>query len=479
MRAILISILVASVLLGRGLEVSALAAVMNEGDDPRFGVIDDFLAGLAQNGFSGGVLVSDGRHVFNKCYGMADRENKIPCDAHTVFETGSVTKQFTGAAILKLEMQGKLSVTDTIDKYLKGVPDDKKSITLHHLLTHSSGFPGDIGRDYEPLERDAFLERAMKTPLRSKPGEKYEYSNAGYSILSAIIEIVSKQTYEQYLNKNLFTPAGMTQTGYKLPKWDLAKLAVGYEGAQRWGKMTEKPWGKDGPYWNLLGNGGILSTTGDMYKWHLALLGDKILNRAAKEKYYKRHIEEGVGAGTYYGYGWALFPTPRNTTLITHNGGNGVYFCDVLRYVEEGVTVIVFTNAARGEYEDLGQELAKVFFKPGYKPVLEFEKTTSAPTLDGHPDRQLIEGFLKVISTGDPAEITAFVNANFSPGFIARVPIDQRLQNLTKRGSQIKGAEITSVEVTGNRTVISFKDRVLKIGIIIGDGKIGGLGFVE
>lgn len=459
------------------ISLSPRAGAAAVSDNPKFAVIDDFLSGLAQKGFSGGVLVSDGKNVFNKCYGMADRENKIPCDENTVFETGSVTKQFTGAAILKLEMQGKLSVTDTIDKYLKGVPDDKRSITLHHLLTHSSGFPGEIGGDYVPLERDAFLEKAFRTPLRSKPGDKYEYSNVGYSILSAIIEIVSKQTYEQYLNKNLFTPAGMTQTGYRLPKWDQAKLAVGYEGTKRWGKMTEKPWGKDGPYWNLLGNGGILSTTGDMYKWHLALLGDKVLNKAAKEKYYKRHIEEGAGAGTYYGYGWALFPTPRNTTLITHNGGNGIYFCDVLRYVEEGLTIILFTNAARGEYEDLGQEIAKVFFRPDYKPVIEFEKTF--PTLDGHPDRQLIEAFLKVIAGGDPGEITAFVNANFSTAFINRVPIDQRLQNLTKRGGQIKGAEISGVSVSGNRTLVSFKDRALKIGIIIADGKIGGLGFIE
>lgn len=442
-------------------------------DSKKFAIIDEFLTQISQQGFSGSVLVSDGINVFNKGYGLADRENKIEVDENTVFTVGSVTKQFTGAAILKLEMQGKLSVNETIDKYLKDVPADKKSITLHHLLTHSSGLPPEFGGDYDVLERDGFLEKTWKTPLLSKPGEKYEYSNIGYSVLSAIIEIVSKQTYEQYLNENLFVPAKMTQTGYRFPKWKAEQLSVGYRGENRWGKSTEKPWGKTGPYWNLLGNGGILSTTGDLYKWHQALLGDEILNKEAKEKYYKRHIEEG--AGTFYGYGWALFPTPRNTTLITHNGGNGIFFCDFLRYVDEKVTIIMFTNSMRHEFQTIPREIAGVFFRPDYKPSLNLNPAQTISSLDTHPNGKMLGEFFKIISSGNKEEIEKFIKENFEAHFL-KAAMERHLTVLTKVGNDIKNAEIDKIRVNGERTFISYKNMPLKLTIIIENGKIGGLG---
>ena len=342
-----------------------------ESSSEKMELIDDFLVKLNQNGFSGSVLVSDGKELFNKCYGLANRENNISCSKNTIFDIGSVTKQFTAAAILKLEMQGKLSVNDRIEKYFTNIPKDKKVITIHQLLTHSAGFPPAIGRDYEKLERDAFLARAFKTKLNSKPGSKYDYSNVGYSVLAAIIEKASGKSYERFLHDNLFVPAKMHATGYTLPKWKQEQIAVGYRGKKRWGKPTEKAWGKASPYWNLLGNGGILSTTADLYKWHKALLTDDILSKNAKAKYYKRHIEEGEGAGTYYGYGWALFPTPRKTTLITHNGGNGIFFCDFLRYTSEKITIILLSNSMRREFERIPREIAKTLLVKDYKPAIK------------------------------------------------------------------------------------------------------------
>ncbi|MCB1024728.1 MAG: beta-lactamase family protein [Acidobacteria bacterium] len=356
-------------------------------------VIDDFLTGLSKNGFSGSVLVSDGKSVFNHCYGMADRENSVSCNEHTAYDIGSVTKQFTGAAILKLEMQGKLSVGDRIDKFFSGAPDDKKAITIHQLLTHSSGFPSAIGDDYEVLDKEAFLEKAFKTKLNFKPGEKYDYSNVGYSVLAAIIEKVSGEPYEKFLHDNLFEPAGMKETGYTIPQWKPEQIAVGYNGDRKWGRPTEKKWDRTAPYWNLLGNGGILSTTDDLYKWHRALLTDKILDKAAKAKYYKRHIEEGENAGTYYGYGWALFPTPRNTTLITHNGGNGTFYCDFLRYTEEKVTIILLSNSMRREFRAIPMKIAKSLFSKDYKPEIELRTANpSAISLKDHPEADLIRG---------------------------------------------------------------------------------------
>lgn len=140
----------------------------------------------------------------------------------------------------------------------------------------------------------------METPLNSKPGERYDYSNVGFSILTAIIEMKSGMNYEQFLQKYLFQPAGMKITGYVMPDWKDQTIATGYRGAKLWGKSNEKPWAADGPYWNLKGNGGILSNVEEMYLWHKALLTDKVLNDAAKAKLYGRHVKEGPDAKTLW-----------------------------------------------------------------------------------------------------------------------------------------------------------------------------------
>ena len=299
---------------------------------------------LQASGFKGNVLVANkGEIVLRKGYALSDRERGVPFSPESVFSIGSVTKQFTAAAILKLEMQGKLKVEDPIAKYLPGVPDDKRGITIHHLLTHSSGLESDFAGDYEAVERDDYVKRVLGSKLRSKPGEGYNYSNAGYSLLGAIVEIVSAQSYETYLRTNLFLPAGMKETGYKLPQWDNSRIAVGYQAGKRWGKSTEKPWAKDGPYWALRANGGILSTVDDMYRWDRALRGDSILSTAAKEKMYTRHIREG-GQDSWYGYGWAVSDAASGGRLIAHNGGNGVFYFDFLRFVDEDLVVILATN---------------------------------------------------------------------------------------------------------------------------------------
>jgi CubicO group peptidase (beta-lactamase class C family) len=134
-----------------------------------------------------------------------------------VFTVGSITKKFTGAAILKLQMMDKLNVKDPITKYFTNVPHDKKVITLHHLLTHAAGFPGAIGDDFQSISRDEFIKLAMATELHQKSGELYENSNVDYSLLGAIIEIVAGDSYEKFLHEQLFKPAGMTKTGYRMP----------------------------------------------------------------------------------------------------------------------------------------------------------------------------------------------------------------------------------------------------------------------
>lgn len=316
---------------------------------------------LVESGFQGNALVTRGGSVLlRKGYGMADREKGTPYTPDTVFSIGSITKQFTAAAILKLEMQGRLRVDDKVAKYLPNVPDDKSGLTLHQLLTHTAGLESDFAGDYDPVGRDEYVRRALVAPLRSRPGAAYFYANSGYSLLGAIVEIASGKPYEAYLRENLFTPAGMGDTGYRLPKWDPSRISVGYRRGERWGRIDEKPWAEDGPYWALRANGGMYSTLDDLSRWDRALNGDSILSSAAKAKLYARHVREGEGADTYYGYGWSIQDAPGGGRLIAHNGGNGVFFADFLRFVDEDLVVIVSTNDSTVRGGRAAEALARI-----------------------------------------------------------------------------------------------------------------------
>ncbi len=309
--------------------------------------VDSVLSAEVGANVSGIVFVAKGDEILIlKGYGLADHEAKIPATPDTVFDIGSITKQFTASGILRLEMEGKLAVTDPITKYFDGVPPDKQAITLHHLLTHTAGLTDILGGDYAPMERDDLVKQAMTKELIHGVGEKYEYSNLGYSLLAAILEKASGKGYEQYLHDTFFGPLGMTKTGYVLPKFTPDEVATGYTKDTRWGKPTEKVWAPDGPYWNLRGNGGILSTVGDMYIWHRALLSDKVLSDAAREKMFAPHADEG-GGRSFYGYGFMSATTARGTKLIAHNGGNNYFFADFRRYVDDGIVIIEMTNNNR------------------------------------------------------------------------------------------------------------------------------------
>ena len=183
--------------------------------------LNEYLSACQSNGFSGAVLVAKGESIIlNKGYGLANKERSIANTPKTVFDICSVTKQFTGTAILKLAEEDKLKLTDSISTYFKDMPLDKQNITIHHLLTHSGGFGHGIGKgDFDHIQEEKYFQKLFDSDLLFTPGEKYEYSNSGYSILGRIIEIVSGKSYETYLREELFKPAGMTQTGYLLPKW--------------------------------------------------------------------------------------------------------------------------------------------------------------------------------------------------------------------------------------------------------------------
>jgi CubicO group peptidase (beta-lactamase class C family) len=326
--------------------------------------LDAHMTAQAAGGFSGVLVVARGGEVvISKGYGDADLENKLPYTSATVFDIGSITKQFTAAAIVHLESAGKLRVEDTIGKYFADVPADKRTITLHHLLTHSAGLRDNFGGDYEVMSRDDIVHQALASKLLTPPGQSYRYSNAGYSLLAAVVEIVSGAGYEAYLREHFFGPLNMAQTGYRLPDWTKSSIARGVrKTGEAWGSPLDKRWADDGPYWNLRGNGGILSTVGDMYRWHLALESDKVLSAVAKAKVFTGYVPEGLGARSHYGYGWSIAETARKTKLVTHNGGNEVFYAVVRRYVDEDTVVIMASNDVRHSAEKQERAVLLIVF---------------------------------------------------------------------------------------------------------------------
>jgi CubicO group peptidase (beta-lactamase class C family) len=316
--------------------------------------IDADLSKLAGKGFAGSVLLVNNRQVLLlRGYGLADRSSGRVVTPETGFDIGSLVKPITAVAVLQLESQGKLRTEDTLGTFFPGVPPDKAMITVKQLLDHSSGLPDFVGADsavadytpdfdYQLVARDELVRRAMHSTLIFAPGQKSEYSNLGYSLLGAIIEKVSGQGYEAYVQEHIFQPAGMTRTGYRLAGWKNGELAVGYYKGKRWGTPTDHPWLADGPSWNLRANGGMLSTVQELSKWIQALDGNTLLTPAAKQKFFALYVHRNK----------------RGTRTMGAAGSNDVFDASYLWYVDEHRLLIMLTNSDEYRAEKMIPDLA-------------------------------------------------------------------------------------------------------------------------
>jgi CubicO group peptidase (beta-lactamase class C family) len=333
----------------RAVLACAVIAAPAAAQTPDVRAVEQYLARAERLGFNGAVLLAAGdRVLLERGYGWADREARVPAEAGTAFGIGSVVKQFTAAAILRLQEQGRLRVTDSIGRFLPGVPADKRAITLHHLLTHTSGLP----REVEELPRpgmtlptaDEYLRAILAAPMRARPGAPHHYSNIGFRLLGMVVERASEVPYEGYLREQLWAPLGMERTGFALPAFAPGVLAHGYVLADE-GTALDRPLppGAAGTAAHL-GHGGLVSTVGDLFRWTRALDTGRILADSSRRLLVTPHVPEDSTGASHYGYGWVVLTTPRNTRLVTHNGDDGVFHADVRRYVDEGVTLVFLTN---------------------------------------------------------------------------------------------------------------------------------------
>ena len=319
---------------------------------------DAHVAAFAEQGrFMGSVLVAKGGKVLlSKGYGMANLEHDVANKPNTKFRLGSITKQFTAVAILQLQEQGKLSVQDSISKYIPNSPEAWTKVTIHHLLSHTGGVPSYTSTpDYVKHMREAskpldFIERFKNKPLDFEPGSKHLYSNSGYYLLGVIIEQVSGKSYEAYLRTNVFDKADMQDSGYD---WDMKILKNRAAGYQK---------GKDGfknaeflDMGQPFAAGSLYSTVEDLYRWDRALYTENILTHKSLEGAWTPVLNN-------YGYGWSVGKTAGEHRTISHGGGINGFSTMMMRLPDDDAFIAVFANMETQDSGRIANELARILF---------------------------------------------------------------------------------------------------------------------
>ena len=389
-----------------------------------------------RNGFSGVVRVEkDGKTLLERGYGMANRAAKIAFSPATVVQIGSNTKDFTAVAILQLQQAGILSLRDPLSKYFPAAPADKRDITIQQLLDHHAGFPLGIGGDFEVLSRDALIDRAMRTPLLFTPGARQSYSNTGFSLLAAILEQVTGKSYDVWIHDAVLAPLGLRRTGFHLPKFAPDDLAHGYLPAGTdAGTLLAKPHAADGPYWNLRGNGGMLSTVSDMHAFYKALFETETL-MSSTTRALRFNPEEPIGLA----------------------GSDGVNFFLYDRFPRMRTELIIASTNAAMTAPAIRRELGKVLGLPN--PDGDVNEDV-APRKGGKPApatlATLVTNLVKTINAGDTTALRRFIAANFASG--ADEPtVDERLQRIGRLHEGLGNITVERMEV--------FDDGPLEVSI--------------
>ncbi len=357
---------------------------------------------FADSSYGASVLVSRGDEIiYHRVYGMASLELQVPMATDMVFQIGSLTKQFTAVCILKLFKEGRLSLNDSIKKFIAGYPEPAAFITLHQLLNQTSGIidylqirdPANDARKYysSSLELVNFFK---DQPLRFLPGSKWEYSNSNYAVLGYFIEKISGKTYTQYLDENIFKPVEMNNSFNGVTRQLVKGRVPGYSSTAS-GEMINSGF-LDLSY--AAAGGSILSTTSDMWKWSRSLVKHKILDWETLVKAITNYSTTS-GVKTHYGYGWFLNEINGSST-IEHSGGTRGFASHAVYLPHEDVFVVLLANAAGCATDKIATLFAAIAISKPYDPIAavplitkELEKFTGTYILeDGYSIKLSVEG---------------------------------------------------------------------------------------
>ena len=391
--------------------------------------LERYLESCSALGWSGVAYVERGGEVLlNRGFGFADRKRKREHQPETLFEIASATKPFTACAILALVEEGRLALDDSIADHLPGVPEDKRTITVAQLLSHTAGMPrsaaGGYGSDLEVA-----VAGYLATPSARAPGSGHEYWNGGYALLAGIIETVSGKSYQDYCRERLFERAGLEATGFTgdthLPS---KRLAIGYNGEEALRPATGHPYRDYG--YQYRGMGGLVTCVPDLVRFTRALEAGRVLSKDSVEAMQSNVAE-------YYGLGWGLSTTRRNTRRIGHGGSVAGFHTQWQRFPDEDAMVIVLSNVDGVPVVHLAWNLeAMLFGDPMAYPAPPEVVSVKKAELDKLEGRYALEdgNAIRVQRDGNQLKVEVL---DLDPSALEQGKVPDRLEPLAEKARGI------------------------------------------
>ena len=321
---------------------------------------DEFIKAEMQRQKIPGVslaVIRDGQIVYAKGYGYATVEHQVPVKPETIFQSGSVGKQFTAMAVMMLVEEGKLGLDDKINKYFTDAPAEWSNITVRHLLTHTSGmtdYPKDFDFRADYTEEDIY-KRIKTVPLGFQPGEKWAYSNLGYVTLGILINRVTGKFYGDFLKERVFNPLGMTSARIISEADIIPNRAAGYVLVK--GELKNQSWVS--PSLNTTADGALYLSALDMAKWEAALNGGKLLKREGFDAMWSP-VKLNGGKTHPYGFGWMLAES-NGKRIIEHGGAWQGFKAMITRFPEGKLTVVVFANLINASEKKLARGVLEIY----------------------------------------------------------------------------------------------------------------------
>ena len=305
------------------------------------------------------LVARNGEIVRAQGFGFANVELQVPVKPGTLFQSGSVGKQFTATAIMMLVEEGKIGLDDSITKYFPEAPPSWKPVTIRHLLTHTGGFTDypkgfDFRKDYS---EDDLLKIVAGIPLAFPPGTKWSYSNLGYLTLGVLIHRVTGKFYGDVLEERIFHPLGM-QTMRIMSEADIIpNRASGYRLVK--GELKNQEWVS--PTLNTTADGSLYFSILDLAKWDAALYTDKLLKRSSLEQMWTvARLNDGKPNSGHYGFGWDI-TSSHGHRLIDHEGAWQGFKTQISRYVDDKLTVVVLANLAEADPGKIAEHVADFY----------------------------------------------------------------------------------------------------------------------
>jgi CubicO group peptidase (beta-lactamase class C family) len=392
--------------------------------------------------FNGTVLVVRGGVIlFDKGYGYRQVANRVPHDKTSIFQIGSVTKQFTTAIIQKLQAEGKLNVQDAISKYFPQYPQGD-SITIENLMLHTSGIYNYTNDQTfmqnevtKPANREKMIATFRDKPASFTPGANWQYSNSNYLLLGYIIESVTKKPYEQVVRDYIFKPLKMTNSGFDFTHLQRKEKSTGYFVFNEKDTVTSPIVDSSVSF----SAGAIYSTTQDLYRWHQALQKNVILTKAQEEKAF-------TPVKSKYGYGW-IIDSLYGKRVVTHGGGIHGFTSDLLRIPSDDICIVLLSNTSSPALHNIAKSIVAILYSKPY----DIPQAKKAITLPEEKLKQYVgeytineklqlsitlkDGELKASPTGQP---TVVLHAEKEDRFFVNLP-EVQLQFTRNEKQEIDG----------------------------------------